>query len=150
MLTTTFASSSLLVTVERGVPASMWVPPRPAPGSAAPVVLHKIDTPTIASLNGGAAGHGLDIALGCDIRIAASTAKLSAAYTARTFTASGAKELGLVSQVHEPDDLPAAAVALASEVAANAPLAVRASKRLMRMAMSENLEDHIQRQYLAL
>ncbi len=146
---------------------------------APPVVLHKIDTPTIASLNGGAAGYGLDIALGCDIRIAASTAKLSAAYTARglvpesggtwllprivgwstaaellytarTLTASEAKELGLVSQVHEPDDLPAAAVALASEIAANAPLAVRASKRLMRMAMSENLEDHVQRQYLAL
>ena len=123
--------------------------------------------------------YGLDTALGSDIRIAASTAKLSAAstarglvpesggtwllprivgwstaaellYTARTFTASGAKELGLVSQVHEPDELPAAAVALASEVAANAPLAVRASKRLMRMAMRENLEDHIQRQYLAL
>lgn len=103
---------------------------------APPVVLHKIDTPTIASLNGGAAGYGLDIALGCDIRIAASTAKLSAAYTARglvpesggtwllprivgwstaaellytarTLTATEAKELGLVSQVHDPDDLPA-------------------------------------------
>ena len=146
---------------------------------APPVVLHKIDTPTIASLNGGAAGYGLDIALGCDIRIAASTAKLSAAYTARglvpesggtwllprivgwstaaellytarTLKADEAKELGLVSQVHDPDDLAAAAAALAAEIAANAPLAVRASKRLMRMAMSENLEDHVQRQYLAL
>ncbi len=146
---------------------------------APPVVIHKIDTPTIAALNGGAAGYGLDIALGCDIRIASSTAKLSAAYTARglvpesggtwllprivgwstaaellytarTLTAADAKELGLVSQVVEADELPAAAVALATEIAANAPLAVRASKRLMRMAMDENLEDHVQRQYLAL
>lgn len=146
---------------------------------APPVVIHKIDTPTIAALNGGAAGYGLDIALGCDIRIAARTAKLSAAYTARglvpesggtwllprivgwstaaellytarTLTADDAKELGLVSQVHEPDDLPAATAALAAEIVANAPLAVRASKRLMRMAMSENLEDHVQRQFLAL
>ncbi len=146
---------------------------------APPVVLHKIDTPTIAALNGGAAGYGMDIALGCDIRIAASTAKLSAAYTARglvpesggtwllprivgwstaaellftarTLTAADAAELGLVSRVVEPDDLAEATAVLASEIATNAPLAVRASKRLMRMAMSENLEDHVQRQYLAL
>ncbi len=146
---------------------------------APPVVLHKIDTPTIAALNGGAAGYGMDLALGCDIRIAASTAKLSAAYTARglvpesggtwllprivgwskaaellytarTLTAADAADLGLVSQVVEPDDLPAATAALAQEIAANAPLAVRASKRLMRHAMSENLEDHVHRQFLAL
>ena len=34
---------------------------------APPVVLHKIDTPTIASMNGAAAGYGLDLALGCDL-----------------------------------------------------------------------------------
>ena len=39
---------------------------------------------------------------------------------------------------------------MAGEVAANAPLAVRAAKRMMRHAMTENLEDHVQRQYLAL
>lgn len=147
--------------------------------NAPPVVLHKIDTPTIAALNGGAAGYGMDLALGCDIRVAASTAKLSAAYTARglvpesggtwllprivgwskaaellftarTLTAEEALDLGLVSQVVEPGELAAAADALAQEIAANAPLAVRASKRLMRAAAMEDLEDHVQRQYLAL
>jgi enoyl-CoA hydratase/carnithine racemase len=146
---------------------------------APPVVLHKIDTPTIAALNGGAAGYGLDLALGCDIRIAAEGAKLSAAYTkrglvpesggtwllprivgwskaaellftARTLTAAEALDLGLVSQVVPADDLSATAHALALEIAANAPLAVRAAKRLMRMAATEGLEDHVQRQYLAL
>lgn len=146
---------------------------------APPVVLHKIDTPTIAALNGGAAGYGMDLALGCDIRIAADTAKLSAAYTARglvpesggtwllprivgwskaaellftarTLTAADALDLGLVSQVVPADELTDTALALAAEVAANAPLAVRASKRLMRHAMTEGLEDHVQRQYLAL
>ena len=146
---------------------------------APPVVLHKIDTPTIAALNGGSAGYGMDLALGCDIRIAADTAKLSAAYTARglvpesggtwllprivgwskaaellftarTLTASDALDLGLVSQVVAADELASTTASLAAEVAANAPLAVRASKRLMRHAMSEGLEDHVQRQYLAL
>lgn len=147
--------------------------------NAPPVVLHKIDTPTIAALNGGAAGYGLDLALGCDLRIAAEGAKLSAAYTARglvpesggtwllprivgwskaaellftarTLTAVEALELGLVSDVVAPDRILDAAMELAAEIAANAPLAIRASKRLMRHAMTEGLEDHVQRQYLAL
>lgn len=146
---------------------------------APPVVLNKIDTPTVAALNGGAAGYGMDLALGCDLRVAAEGAKLSAAYTARglvpesggtwllprivgwsraaellftarTLSAAEALELGLVSQVVPGDELEEAVTSLAGEIAANAPLAVRASKRLMRHAMTEGLEDHVQRQYLAL
>ena len=142
-------------------------------------MLHKIDTPTIAALNGGAAGYGMDIALGCDIRIASETAKLSAAYTARglvpesggtwllpriigwskaaellftarTLKADEAEALGLVSEVVPAEALHDAAMNLAGEIAANAPLAIRASKRMMRHAMTEGLEDHVQRQYLAL
>ncbi|MEM7339561.1 MAG: enoyl-CoA hydratase-related protein [Actinomycetota bacterium] len=158
--------------------------PRMAPGEfdlrdAPPIVLNKIDTPTIAALNGGAAGYGMDLALGCDMRIAATTAKLSAAYTARnlvpesggtwllprivgwsqaaellftarTLTAAEAKEMGLVSSVVEPDELADAARAMAHQIAANGPLAVRAAKRMMRHAMTEDFEDHVQRQYLAL
>jgi enoyl-CoA hydratase/carnithine racemase len=147
--------------------------------SAPPVVLNKIDTPTIAALNGGAAGYGMDLALGCDIRLASETAKLSAAYTARglvpesggtwllprivgwstaaellftarTLTADEALDQGLVSEVVPADALIDRAMAVAGEVAANAPLAVRAAKRMMRHAMTEDLEDHVQRQYLAL
>ena len=142
-------------------------------------MLNKIDTPTIAALNGGAAGYGMDLALGCDIRIASSRAKLSAAYTARnlvpesggtwllprivgwsaaaellftarTLTADQALAAGLVSQVVEPEALEGVARSLAGEIAANGPLAVRAAKRMMRHAMSEDFEDHVQRQYLAL
>ncbi|MEM9650747.1 MAG: enoyl-CoA hydratase-related protein [Actinomycetota bacterium] len=147
--------------------------------SAPPVVLNKIDTPTIAALNGGAAGYGMDIALGCDIRIASDKAKLSAAYTARgivpesggtwllprivgwstaaellftarTLTAEEARDQGLVSEVVPSEALMDRAISVASEVAANAPLAVRAAKRMMRHAMTEGLEDHVQREYLAL
>ena len=45
-----------------------------------PTVLHNLDTPTICALNGSAAGYGMDLALGCDIRIMADTAKLAAAF----------------------------------------------------------------------
>lgn len=146
---------------------------------APPVVLNKIDTPTVAALNGGAAGYGMDLALGCDIRVAAEGAKLSAAYTARglvpesggtwllprivgwskaaellftarTLTAAEGLDLGLVSQVVAAEELDEAVASLTAEIVANAPLAVRASKRLMRHAMTEGLEDHVQRQYLAL
>jgi enoyl-CoA hydratase/carnithine racemase len=146
---------------------------------APPIVLNKIDTPTIAALNGGAAGYGMDLALGCDIRIAADNAKMSAAYTARglvpesggtwllprivgwskaaelifaarTLTAAESLELGLVSNVVPGDELLDAAMSLAGEIATNAPLAIRAAKRMMRHAMTEDFEDHVQRQYLAL
>ena len=46
-------------------------------------MLHNLDTPTICALNGGAAGYGLDLALGCDIRIAADSAKLNPGFAKR-------------------------------------------------------------------
>jgi enoyl-CoA hydratase/carnithine racemase len=51
--------------------------------SAPPVVLHNLDTPTICALNGGSAGYGLDLALGCDIRIAVENAKLNPGFAKR-------------------------------------------------------------------
>lgn len=43
--------------------------------NALPTVVHGIDKPVICALNGGAASYGMDLALGCDIRIAAQRAK---------------------------------------------------------------------------
>ncbi len=147
--------------------------------SAPPVVLHEVDTPTICALNGGAAGYGLDLALGCDIRIAAAGAKLAPAFTKRgvlpesggtwllprllgwakaselaftgdTLTAEQCLELGLVNQVVPGDELAAAVDAMAARIAANAPLAVRATKRMMRMAMAEPFTEHVHHVYLQL
>lgn len=143
-----------------------------------PTVLHNIDTPVIAAL-GSAAGYGLDLALGCDIRIMSDSAKLSAAFTARgivpesggtwilprmlgwakaaelifsgrTLTAEESLELGLVSQIVPADELIERATALAREIAANAPLAVQASKRMMRMGMDQTFNDHIHHVFLQL
>ena len=146
---------------------------------APPVVLHQMDKPTIAAINGGAAGYGMDLAIGCDIRLAADTAKLSAAFTkrgvipesggtwlmprlvgwakaseifftGRTLSASECLELGLVSKVVPGELLMKEALALAHEIAANAPLAVQGTKRMMRMALTETFEANVHHVYLQL
>jgi enoyl-CoA hydratase/carnithine racemase len=146
---------------------------------APPVVLHNLDTPVICALNGGSAGYGLDIALGCDIRIAAASAKLNPgfakrgilpesggtwllprmvgyaraaeiAFTGRTLLADEALELGLVNRVVADADLMKEAGELAAEIAANAPLAVRAIKRMMRAAETETFEQNVHHVFLQL
>jgi enoyl-CoA hydratase/carnithine racemase len=147
--------------------------------TAPPIVLHHVDTPTICSLNGGAAGYGLDLALGCDIRIAAESAKLNPgfakrgilpesggtwllprmvgypkaaeiSFTGRTLLAKEAFELGLVNQVVPDGDLAAATAGMAAEIAANAPLAVRAIKRMMRAAETETFDQNVHHVFLQL
>lgn len=146
---------------------------------APPIVLHNIDTPTICALNGGAAGYGLDLALGCDIRVAAETAKLNPgfakrgilpesggtwllprmvgyaraaeiAFTGRTLLADESLELGLVNEVVASADLQKRVEEMAGEIAANAPLAVRAIKRMMRAAETETFEQNVHHVFLQL
>jgi enoyl-CoA hydratase/carnithine racemase len=146
---------------------------------APPTVLFGLDKPTICALNGSAAGYGLDIALGCDIRVAAKGAKLAAAFvkrgivpesggtwllprmlgwskaaelifTGRTLSAEEGQALGLLSEVVSENELPERAHALAAEIAANAPLAVQSAKRLMRMGLAESFNDHVHHVFLQL
>jgi enoyl-CoA hydratase/carnithine racemase len=146
---------------------------------APPVVLHQMDKPTIAAINGGAAGYGMDLAIGCDIRLASDAAKLSAAFTkrgvipesggtwlmprlvgwakaseifftGRTLSAEECLELGLVTKVVPSDMLMKETLALAHEIAANAPLAVQGTKRMMRMALTETFEANVHHVYLQL
>ena len=56
----------------------------------------------------------------------------------------------LVAHVVAPEEVAGKARALAAEVATNAPLAVQAAKRMMRMGMSENFDEHIHHVYLQL
>ena len=144
-----------------------------------PTVLHNLDTPTIAAINGSAAGYGMDLALGCDIRVMADNAKLAAAFTARgvvpesggtwilprligwskaaeiiftgkTLLASECEQMGLVSHVVNNNEVHARAIEIAGNVAKNAPLAVQASKRMMRMGMNETFNDHVHHVFLQL
>ncbi|MCX7362909.1 MAG: enoyl-CoA hydratase-related protein [Alphaproteobacteria bacterium] len=144
-----------------------------------PPVLHAMDKPVIAALNGSAAGYGLDLALGADIRIMAQSAKLAASYakrgvlpesggtwylprmlgwakaaelifTARTLDADQSLAIGLVNKVVPDSDVMGAARALALEIAANAPLAIQAAKRMMRMGWNEPFNEHVHHVFLQL
>jgi enoyl-CoA hydratase/carnithine racemase len=72
------------------------------------------------------------------------------AFTGRTLSAKECVELGLVNRVVTDAELPTAAHELAVEIAANAPLAVRATKRMMRMAESETFEQNVHHVFLQL
>jgi enoyl-CoA hydratase/carnithine racemase len=145
--------------------------------SAPPIVLHEIDKPTLCALNGGAAGYGIDLALGCDICIAGESGKLAPAFTRRgVLPESGgtwllprlvgwskAAELiftgrTLTAEQCRPGWSPRGARrpavkevrALAAEIADNAPLAVQAAKRMMRMGLSEPFSEHVHHVFLQL
>ncbi len=147
--------------------------------SAPPIVLHNVDKTTLCALNGPAAGYGMDLALGCDVRIAADGAKIAPAFTrrgvlpesggtwllprlvgwaraceiafsGRTLESSECLSLGLVNRV-VPDELVQKETrALALEIAANAPLAVQATKRMMRLGLEESFEANVHHVYLQL
>jgi len=146
---------------------------------APPIILNNVDKPTICALNGGAAGYGMDLALGCDIRIASELGKLAPAFTRRgvlpesggtwllprivgwskaaeimftgqTLDAQRCLEAGLVSRVVAADQLMPSALELAGQIAANAPLAVQATKRMMRMGQNETFEANVHHVFLQL
>lgn len=135
------------------------------------VTQHRIDTPLIAVINGPAAGYGTDLALGCDMRIMSDQAKIipgfarrgivpesggtwylprmigwakacEISFLAEDLDAARALELGLVNKVVPHDDLMQEARRWAATIAANAPLAIKAMKRLFRHGLTEDFESH--------
>ena len=144
-----------------------------------PLVLHRMDKPVICALNGAAAGYGMDMALGCDIRIASDQAKLGAVFVRRgvlpesggtwylprlvgwakaaeiafmgdVLDAERSLELGLVNRVVPHEQLMDEVAAVAARIASNAPYSVQATKRMMRLGMDETFETAVDHTYLQL
>ncbi|MBN9576178.1 MAG: enoyl-CoA hydratase/isomerase family protein [Alicycliphilus denitrificans] len=119
-------------------------------------VILELGKPTIAAINGVAAGGGCELALACDIRVASSTARLGLPearvgmganfgsvvlpqliprglalellYTGDLIDMAAASRLGLVNHVVEPSELLRFTEHLAARIAGNAPLSVQRMK----------------------
>jgi enoyl-CoA hydratase/carnithine racemase len=131
--------------------------------------LESFGKPLVAAVNGPAAGGGFELVLACDVRVASTTATFSLpevrigslpgsggtqrlaravppavaaklVLTGRPLDADSALHYGLVSDVVEPDDLTAFTQGLASAIAANAPLSLRAAKAALRAAAERPLQ----------
>lgn len=137
-------------------------------GHTATALLDRSPVPTIAAINGFALGGGLEIALACDIRIAAENALLGSPevslgilpgmggtqrlprlvgpgiakemiFSARRIKAEEARMINLVNRVVPEGEALNAAKELAAEIAANGPIAVRFAKAAANKALDVDL-----------
>lgn len=131
--------------------------------------LAELPMPTIAAIEGDALGGGLELALCCDLRLAAETARLGMPevrlavlpgsggtqrlprivglarakeliLTGRIVDAAEAERIGLINRVVAPGAALAEARTIATEIADRGPLAVREAKRLIDRALDVKLD----------
>ena len=134
--------------------------------------LEKLPIPTIAAVNGFALGGGCELSMSCDIRICADTAVFGQPetglgitpgfggtqrlarlvspgmakqilYTAKNIKADEALRIGLVNAVYPQEELMAAAMKLAGQIAVNAPIAVRATKAAINTGLEQPMDEAI-------
>ena len=132
--------------------------------------LGSVEKPVIAAINGDALGHGLELALACDIRIAAEGARLGMTQIAeggipwdggaqrlprivgrawatdmllngRIIDAEEALRIGLVHRVAPPGEMADRVEQMASAMAALAPIATRYAKEVVLKGMDMTLEQ---------
>jgi enoyl-CoA hydratase/carnithine racemase len=138
-----------------------------------PLALERLDKPVIAAINGTARGAGLDMAIMCDLRLAAASATFAESYinmglisgdggmyflprligttralemlwTGRVVDAAEAERIGLVNRVVAGDDVLAEALKLAAGIAAQPQEAIRITKRAVYQSMTSTLASHLE------
>ena len=134
--------------------------------------LETLSVPTIAAVNGFALGGGCELAMSCDIRLCAETAVFGQPevglgitpgfggtqrmarlivpgkakeliYTARNMKAPEALSVGLVQAVYPVEELMAEAEKMASRIAGNAPIAVRACKKAINDGLQVDMDQAV-------
>ena len=134
--------------------------------------LEKLPIPTIAAVNGFALGGGCELSMSCDIRICADTAVFGQPetglgitpgfggtqrlarlvgpgmakqliYTAKNIKADEALRIGLVNAVYPAEELMPAAEKMASTIAKNAPIAVRACKKAINEGLQVDMDKAV-------
>ena len=134
--------------------------------------LETLPIPTIAAVNGYALGGGCELSMACDIRICAENAVFGQPetglgitpgfggpqrlarligpgmakqliYSARNIKADEALRVGLVNAVYPAAELMPAAEKLASAIAGNAPVAVRACKQAINEGLEADMDEAI-------
>ncbi|HLN09905.1 MAG TPA: enoyl-CoA hydratase-related protein [Xanthobacteraceae bacterium] len=147
----------------------------PASGFGGITSRFDLTKPVIAAVNGVAMGGGFEIALACDLIIAAETAAfalpeprvglaalagglhrlprqiglkraMGMILTARRVSAREGHELGFVNEVVPPDDLMAAAERWAQAICQNSPMSIRASKEGVHRGLAVSLEQALAEQ----
>ena len=137
------------------------------------LAVEEFDKPLIAAVNGPAAGAGMDMALMCDLRFAARSARFSEAYirvgllpgnggcyflprivgaasalemlwTADFIDADEAHRIGLVNRVYDDDKLIAETLAFAARLAAGPPIQQRLVKRLVYQSLRTDLRTSLE------
>jgi 2-(1,2-epoxy-1,2-dihydrophenyl)acetyl-CoA isomerase len=141
--------------------------------SKAALRLHELHKPTVAAVNGVAAGAGCNLALGCDLVIASERARFSEIFSKRGLVvdfggswvlprliglhrakemiflaeildAAEADRIGLVNRVVPHDALMAEAGAVASRLANLPPVQLSVSKRLLNQSLSVSMADALE------
>jgi enoyl-CoA hydratase len=141
-------------------------------GQAAAALLETMPKPTIAAINGYALGGGCELALACDLRFAARSAKLGQpeinlgtlpgwggtqrlaratsvgfakelVLTGRNVDADEAERRGLVNAVYEPDELMTKTLDVAASLAERSAIALRYAKEATNLALQGGHEANL-------